>query len=107
MTRPHLYVAASLCLLTIILDGVLTYIGIEVLRVDTEGNPILHYLMQHFGVATTLIVTKVLGALGLYFIVRVTEDHPERIPATCSLLVITSAFYLCVAVIPWAMAIGL
>lgn len=83
-------------LLTQILDGVLTYVGISVFGVAAEGNPILAWLMSSYGEVIALTGAKIVAALcgaALYLL------------AVDRLLAVLTLVYIGAALIPWAVVL--
>jgi uncharacterized membrane protein len=74
------------------MDGVLTYLGVNMLGRDIEGNPLLHWLMGATGHGPALAIAK-LSAAGFGIILHLASVH--RAVALLTLL------YLTAAVVPW------
>lgn len=80
-------------LLTQCLDGVFTYIGVHELGLRMEANPLIAVLIGQFGAGTALVAAKfVASLLGMAL-------HLRQVHAAVALL---AAFYLAVAILPWA-----
>ncbi len=80
-------------LLAQVLDGAFTYVGVISFGASIEANPVIAALMTHLGHGTALMTAKLITAsLGIALHVRGTH-------ATVALL---TAFYVVVAVLPWA-----
>lgn len=74
------------------LDGVLTYIGVTLIGLHMEANPLLSWLMASVGSGPALAGAK-LVASGFGIILHLSALH--RVVAGLA------AFYLLVAVLPW------
>jgi hypothetical protein len=75
-----------------LLDGTLTYLGVQTFGIASEGNPILVGLMESFGHGPALVAAKVVASvLGIAL-------HLARVHMAVALL---AGFYLTVAVVPW------
>lgn len=80
-------------------DGVATYSG---LRVGFgEGNPLLAYAMETFGLASTLIVAK-LTACVLLAVLWVHRQSPLALPG----LAFTAVVYVGCSLGPWSAALA-
>jgi hypothetical protein len=85
-------VAVVLFLLAQALDGVLTYVGVTLMGLHMEANPLLAWLMATLGHGTALASAKlVAGAFGI--LLHLSAVH--RVVAALAV------FYLAVAVFPW------
>lgn len=74
------------------LDGALTYLGVTLLGLHMEANPLLAWMIGTMGCALALTSAKlVASALGI--VLHLSAVH--RIVAALA------AFYLAVAVVPW------
>lgn len=76
------------------LDGVLTYLGVHIWGPSVEANPLISSAVAFAGVGTGVAVAK-LFAVGLGMVL-----HLRRVHGVVALL---TAFYLAVAIVPWAM----
>lgn len=85
-------VAVVLFLLAQALDGVLTYIGVTVMGLHMEANPLLVWLMGAMGSAAALTSAKLVASL-FGIVLHLSSVH--RVVAALA------AFYLVVAVLPW------
>jgi hypothetical protein len=73
-------------------DGILTYVGLATFGPHMEGNPLIASLMVVFGVGPGLTGAKlVAGMFGI--LLHLSGVH--------RLIVILTAIYLALAVIPW------
>lgn len=73
-------------------DGVLTYLGVQILGPSAEGNPLLAWMMAHLGEGTALALAKgVATALGAAL-------HVATVHRVVAALVLV---YLLGAVAPW------
>ena len=81
-------------LLTQVLDGVFTYMGVMTFGTAVEANPLIAALMLHLGHVPALMTAKVIaGFLGIGLHLRGTH-------AAVALL---ASLYMTAAVVPWAM----
>lgn len=83
-------------LLTQILDGILTYVGVSALGVGAEGNPILAWLMSSYGEVIALAGAKVVAAccgVALYVL------------AVDRLLAVLTLVYIGGALVPWTLVL--
>ena len=76
------------------LDGILTYMGFHIWGPTVEANPLISSAVAFAGVGTGVAVAK-LFAVGLGMVL-----HLRRVHGVVALL---TAFYLAVAIVPWAM----
>ena len=76
------------------LDGILTYLGVHIWGPSVEANPLISSAVSFAGVGTGVAMAK-LFAVGLGMIL-----HLRRVHGVVALL---TAFYLAVAIVPWAM----
>jgi uncharacterized membrane protein len=84
--------AVLLFLVAQALDGALTYVGVTVLGLHMEANPLLAYLMGTMGCAAALTSAKLVASV-LGIVLHLSSVH--RIVAALAV------FYLAVAVFPW------
>lgn len=85
-------IAVVLFLVAQALDGVLTYIGVTVMGLHMEANPLLAWLMGTIGCAAALTSAKLVASI-FGIILHLSSVH--RVVAGLA------AFYLAVAVLPW------
>lgn len=83
-------------LLTQILDGVLTYVGVSVFGIAAEGNPILAWLMSSYGEAIALAGAKLVAALCGVALYVLAVDR---------LLAVLTLIYIGAAVVPWTLVL--
>lgn len=83
-------------LLTQILDGVLTYVGVSIFGVAAEGNPILAWLMASYGEVIALTGAKVVAALCGVALYLLAVDR---------LLAVLTLVYIGAALVPWALVL--
>src|SRR5262249_7287621 len=76
------------------LDGVLTYLGVHIWGPSVEANPLISSAVSFAGLGTGVALAK-LFAVGLGMVL-----HLRRVHGVVALL---TAFYLAVAIVPWAM----
>jgi hypothetical protein len=79
-------------LLTQLLDGVYTYVGVTAFGIHAEANPIVAALMVHFGHAPGLLIAKI-AASGLGICLYIGRVH--------SVVALLAGVYLTVAIAPW------
>ena len=76
-----------------ILDGMFTYFGVRIWGPAIEGNPIISSAVAFAGLGAGLAGAKLVAiAFGMVL-------HLKRIHTLIALL---TAFYVCVAIVPWA-----
>ena len=85
-------VAVVVFLMTQALDGVLTYVGVTLLGLHMEANPLLAWLMGSMGHGPALTSAKVLAG-GFGILLHISSVH--------RVVVALTAFYVIVAIIPW------
>jgi uncharacterized membrane protein len=85
-------VAVVVFLITQALDGMLTYVGVSLMGLHMEANPLLAWLMGSMGHGAALTSAKVLAG-GFGVLLHLSSVH--RVVAALA------AFYLIVAIIPW------
>lgn len=85
-------IALLLFLVTQMLDGVLTYVGVSVYGLHMEGNPLIAWLMVNIGHGPAVATAKV--AAGFFGIAL----HLSAVHRAVAMLTV---FYLAVAVVPW------
>ncbi len=85
-------VAVILFLVGQALDGALTYVGVTVMGLHVEANPLLAWLMGAMGCAFALASAKAVASL-FGIVLHLASLH--RIVAALAV------FYLAVAVLPW------
>jgi hypothetical protein len=78
-------------LMTQVLDGAFTYLGIAAFGLS-EGNPVIAYYMSHVGVGPSLTVAK-LVASACAIVLHVVEMHRT--------LAVLTLLYLSLAILPW------
>lgn len=83
-------------LLTQILDGILTYVGVSIFGIAAEGNPLLAYLMSSYGEAIALAGAKVVAALCGVALYMLAVDR---------LLAMLTLVYIGAAVVPWTLVL--
>lgn len=83
-------------LLTQVLDGILTYVGVSIFGVAAEGNPILAWLMTSYGEAFALAGAKIMAALCGVALYALAVDR---------LLTALTLFYIGAAVVPWTLVL--
>jgi hypothetical protein len=75
------------------LDGLFTYFGVRIWGPAIEGNPLISSAVAFAGLGAGLAGAKLVAiAFGMVL-------HLRRIHTLIALL---TAFYLCVAIVPWA-----
>lgn len=76
------------------LDGAFTYLGVHIWGPSVEANPLIGSAVSFAGVGAGLAAAKFI-AVGLGMLL-----HLRRVHGVIALL---TAFYLAVAIVPWAM----
>jgi uncharacterized membrane protein len=79
-------------LLAQVLDGALTYVGVQAFGHRVEANPLLAWLMQAVGPGTALASAKAVAA-GFGAFLHLVEVHV--------IVAALTAVYLAAAVVPW------
>lgn len=81
-----------------VFDGVATYFGCRAGM--AEGNPMVDYAMQCFGLGTGLLLAKIVAAgfLACLWIVRTNRFVPAA-------LTLTASTYIALSAIPWSVAL--
>ena len=85
-------VAVVVFLIAQALDGALTYVGVTVMGLHMEANPLLAWLMGTMGCAAALTSAKLVASV-FGVILHLSSVH--RVVAALA------AFYYAVAVLPW------
>jgi hypothetical protein len=85
-------IAVVLFLVMQALDGALTYVGVTVMGLHMEANPVLAWMMEAMGCAAALTGAKLIASV-LGIVLHLSSVH--RIVAALAV------FYLAVAVLPW------
>jgi hypothetical protein len=83
-------------LLTQILDGILTYVGVSLFGIAAEGNPILAWLMASYGEVIALTAAKGVAALCGVALYALAVDR---------LLAMLTLVYIGAAVVPWTLVL--
>lgn len=83
-------------LLTQILDGILTYMGVSIFGVAAEGNPILAWLMTSYGQEVALLGAKIVAALCGVALYALAVDR---------LLAALTLIYIGAALVPWTIVL--
>ncbi|MEX2272306.1 MAG: DUF5658 family protein [Vicinamibacterales bacterium] len=83
-------------LLTQILDGILTYVGVSIFGVAAEGNPILAWLMASYGEIIALTGAKLVAALCGVALYLLAVDR---------LLAVLTLVYIGAALVPWTLVL--
>lgn len=79
------------------LDGVLTSLGVSRYGIAAEGNPILRWLMLHFGHVQILSVVKVIAIL---FVITLSY-YARKLPWVHNAMGAISCIYVFTAILPW------
>ena len=80
-----------------ILDGVLTFFGMEIFGSQAEGNSFLRYFIEIYGHGTTLFVGKTIAIILTLTLMLISHKRLWVRNMITGVIVI----YLCMAVIPW------
>lgn len=81
-----------------VLDGVLTYWGVNLLGVGVEANVLIARAIETIGASWALVGAKLLACVGGYILYRTAFHRP---------LAIVAGLYVGVAVVPWLMIAGM
>ena len=81
-------------LLVQVLDGVFTYLGVTIWGVHIEANPLISSAVAYAGLGRAVVGAK-LAAILFGMLLHVRRVH--------SLVALLTAFYLVVAILPWAL----
>ena len=101
LSKRALILGGSLVLCQIF-DGALTYLGLQLLGVEMEGNRFLRELMNAYGTWFILVVIKMI-AIGL---VVLLTFHAHKRRWIRPLILILVLVYTCLAVVPWVYIIS-
>lgn len=83
-------------ILTQILDGILTYIGVSVFGLAAEGNPVLAWMMASYGEVIALAGAKIVAALCGVALYMLAVDR---------LLAALTLVYVGAAIVPWTLVL--
>ena len=83
-------------LLAQILDGILTYVGVSIFGIASEGNPLLSWLMASYGEVLALAAAKTVAALCGVALYVLNVDR---------LLAMLTLVYIGAAVVPWTLVL--
>jgi len=83
-------------ILTQILDGILTYVGVSVFGLTAEGNPVLAWMMASYGDAIALTGAKIVAALCGVALYMLAVDR---------LLAALTLVYVGAAIVPWTLVL--
>jgi hypothetical protein len=81
-------------LLVQVLDGIFTYLGVTIWGLHIEANPIISSAVEYAGLGHAVVGAK-LAAILFGILLHVRRVH--------SLVALLTAFYLVVAILPWAL----
>lgn len=91
----------ALLVLCQLLDGILTFIGVNRFGIGQEGNPLLKSLMASFGAGQTLFVVKTLAIVLLFFIRDLYTHSRKHMSFIVPCLHVILIIYTVGAIIPW------
>jgi len=80
-------------LLVQVLDGMFTYLGVTIWGLHIEANPLISSAVEYAGLGRAVVGAK-LAAILFGILLHVRRVH--------SLVALLTAFYLVVAILPWA-----
>jgi len=83
-------------LLTQILDGILTYMGVSIFGIAAEGNPILAWMMVSYGELMALAGAKIVAAMCGVALYALAVDR---------LLAALTLVYVGAAIVPWTLVL--
>ncbi len=97
--KVEMWTLASAMIILQVLDGFLTFFGVSTFGIEFEGNPLLRFLMEHWGAAFSLFVMKSLAIIAVIFMYfsEIKENLVKN--GLWSL----TAFYLICAIMPWSL----
>jgi hypothetical protein len=81
-------------LLVQVLDGMFTYLGVTIWGLHIEANPLISSAVEYAGLGRAVVGAK-LAAMMFGILLHVRRVH--------SLVALLTAFYLVVAILPWAL----
>jgi uncharacterized protein DUF5658 len=81
-------------LLVQVLDGMFTYLGVTIWGLHIEANPLISSAVEYAGLGRAVVGAK-LAAIMFGILLHVRRVH--------SLVALLTAFYLVVAILPWAL----
>lgn len=96
------FILGTTLILCQILDGLLTYIGLNTMGVHMEGNAFLRMLMHAYGAAPVLFGSKIMAII---FVVLLTFQAHKRYWIR-PLIFIMIVIYMGLAVYPWIFIIS-
>ena len=80
-----------------VLDGILTYVGLKILGVHTEGNTFLLQLMHAYGMVPALCAAKFMAIL----LAGILMFHAHKRKWIRPIILLLVVVYLALAVFPW------
>lgn len=96
------YIFGWLLICAQVLDGVLTYLGTSRFGLEAEGNPLLRFLMETFGSASALVMTKICAIFIVFFLMSMMS----RLSWLRSTLGGLTVLYAIMAIIPWTILLS-
>jgi uncharacterized protein DUF5658 len=81
-------------LLVQVLDGMFTYLGVTIWGLHIEANPLISSAVAYAGLGRAVVAAK-MAAILFGILLHVRRVH--------SLVALLTAFYLVVAILPWAL----
>ncbi len=85
-----------------LLDGLLTFVGLNIMGVHMEGNAFLRELMHAYGTLPTLFTVKCLAIVAVFLL----AFHAHRRRWIRPLMLMLIAVYFMLAVLPWSYLIS-
>jgi hypothetical protein len=93
----HATLVFAVFVMTQILDGALTYVGVSRFGLAAEGNPLLFTSMHTMGVPLALVSAKTLACVCGYILYRTAFHRP---------LAIAAGLCVGIAIVPWLTIVG-
>ncbi len=94
----ELHMLGALFIALQIIDGLLTYHGVSLRGTAVEGNLLIRIFMEQFGIATALVVVKLLAVMCTMIVCIAGSKITWVRPALISLI----GIYTLLAVAPWS-----
>jgi hypothetical protein len=84
---------AIFCIVLQVLDGILTALGVNMLGLNAEGNPLVKECMRLFGVVPALTAFKILGIFAVVQIYNAVTS-PVVLSFVCGIYSVTSVAWI-------------
>lgn len=99
LERVEIWTLTILLILLQLADGFLTFWGVTVFGINAEGNPLLQFLMAHWGEGLALFVAKSVAIVACVLLYFSKARHNVLRHGMWGVAV----FYVLFAVIPWSL----